>query len=135
MPVVEFTVEGPPISHQTQNKRALAAWKGAVHDQASRVYAGLPQTGLLKCTIMHFFEGPDAPMDDDNMVKPIRDAMNGLVYVDDSQIRHGEYAQTSIDERYNVRGVSLVLLSAFHVGNPFIYVRVETAPAQPLLPK
>lgn len=135
MPIVEFTVEGPPVSHQSQNKAALAAWKGAVRAAAAQCWNQSPQSGLLKCTIMNFFEGPDAPMDDDNMAKPIRDAMNGVVYIDDSQIRHGEYLQASIDERYNVRGVSLVLLSAFHIGNPFVYVRVEDAPAVTQLPR
>ena len=135
MPKVEFTVEGPPLSHHTHNKAALAAWKAAIRAAAAKAWTRPPQSGLLKCTIMNFFEGSDAPMDDDNMAKPIRDAMNGVVYADDSQIRYGEYLQTSVDERYNVRGVSLVLLSAFHVGNPFVYIRVEDAPTKMHLPK
>jgi len=91
--------------------------------------------GLLKCTIMNFFEGPDAPLDDDNMVKPIRDAMNGVVYEDDSQIRHSEHTQTSIDGSFPIRGVSKVILNAFNTGKVFVYIRVEDAPPQTLLPK
>ena len=47
-------------------------------------------TGKLKCTILNFHEGERcyASLDDDNMVKPIRDAMNGLIYNDDSQISY-----------------------------------------------
>jgi hypothetical protein len=32
-----------------------------------------PLTGKLKCTIYNFHEGENASLDDDNMVKPIRD--------------------------------------------------------------
>jgi Holliday junction resolvase RusA-like endonuclease len=135
MPVVEFTVEGPPVSHQSRNKRALAAWKAQVQAEAAKVWAKAPMKGLLKCTILYFFEGPDAPLDDDNMVKPIRDAMNGVVYEDDSQIRHSEHAQTSIDGAFQVRGVSKVILDAFAAGKEFIYIRIEDAPPQLQLPK
>lgn len=135
MPVVEFTVEGPPISHQSKNKPALAAWKDQVRVEAAKVWTRTPMKGLLKCTIVNFFEGPDAPLDDDNMVKPIRDAMNGVVYEDDSQIRHSEHTQTSIDGAFQVRGVSKVILNGFAAGKEFVYIRIEDAPPQTQLPK
>lgn len=135
MPVVEFTVEGPPVSHQSKNKTALAAWKTQVRVEAAKAWTQAPMKGLLKCTIMNFFEGPDAPLDDDNMVKPIRDAMNGVVYEDDSQIRRSEHTQTSIDDAFQVRGVSKAILNAFATGNEFVYIRIEEAPPQTQLPK
>lgn len=135
MPVVEFTVEGPPVSHQSKNKTALAGWKAQVRLEAAKAWTQAPMKGLLKCTIMNFFEGPNAPLDDDNMVKPIRDALNGVVYDDDSQIRHSEHTQTSIDDAFQVRGVSKVILNAFAVGKEFVYIRIEDAPPQTQLPK
>lgn len=135
MPVVEFTVEGPPVSHQSKNKSALAAWKAQVRAEAAKAWPQAPRKGFLKCTIMNFFEGPDAPLDDDNMVKPIRDAMSGLVYEDDSQIRHSEHVQTSIDDFFRIRGVSRVILNAFATGKEFVYIRIEDAPPETQLPK
>ena|SRR5438105_1924821 len=135
MPIVEFTVEGPPVSHQSKNKLALGTWKALVRAEAAKAWPQAPMKGVLKCTIMNFFEGPNAPLDDDNMVKPIRDAMNGVVYDDDSQIRHSAHAQTSIDGSFPIRRVSKVILNAFHTGKPFVYVRVEDAPPQTQLPK
>ncbi|HZV06656.1 MAG TPA: RusA family crossover junction endodeoxyribonuclease [Gemmataceae bacterium] len=134
MPIVEFTVEGPPVSHQSKNKAALAAWKAQVRGEAAKAWTRVPLKGLLKCTIMNFFEGSDAPLDDDNMVKPIRDALNGVVYEDDSQIRHSEHTQTSIDGAFRIRGVSKVILNAFAVGKEFVYIRIEDAPPQTQLP-
>src|SRR5258708_7854883 len=88
MPHLEFTVVGPPVSHQTKDRANLNDWKGIIRAEAAKAWAGKPPlTGTLKCTICNFHEGEKASLDDDNMVKPIRDAMNGLIYDDDSQIR------------------------------------------------
>jgi hypothetical protein len=135
MPVIEFTVPGPPISHQSGNKALLQSWKAQVQAAAARVWKKPPLATLVQCTIMNFYAGSAPPLDDDNMVKPIRDALNGLVYADDKQIRHAHHVQTSIDERFRVRGVSRVLLEAFSAGNEFVYVRIEDAPDETLLPK
>ena len=50
------------------------------------------------------------PLDDDNMVKPIRDALNQLVYDDDRQIRYSEIIQVSIDAPVKIRKGSKILL-------------------------
>jgi hypothetical protein len=135
MPVIEFTVLGPPISHQSGNKALLQSWKAEVQAAAARVWKQPPLTDLVKCTIMNFFAGPAPPLDDDNMVKPIRDALNGLIYADDREIRHSHHVQTSIDDLFRIRGVSKILLEAFSAGNEFVYVRIEDAPAETPLPK
>ena len=135
MIVVEFTVEGPPISHQTHDKGNLQTWKQAVRAAATKVWSNPPLTGPLKFILMNFHVGATAPLDDDNMAKPIRAALNGLVYQDDKQITHAEHAQTNIDALFQIRGASLVLLEAFHRGKEFVYIRVEPAPPHTQLPK
>src|SRR4051812_41524987 len=119
MPVIEFTVEGPPVSHQSKNKVALGAWKARVRAAASAAWTQAPLQGRLKCTIMNFYEGPDPVMDDDNMVKPIRDALNGVIYADDMQIRHAVYIQASIAGKYAPRHMASAVALAFTVGLPF----------------
>lgn len=129
MPHLEFTVPGPPVSHQTRDRANLGAWKATIRAEATRRWAGRPPlTGKLKCTICNFHEGDDASLDDDNMIKPIRDAMNGLVYVDDSQIRYSETIHISIDAPIKVRRASAVLLAAYSKGDEFLYVRIDDAP-------
>jgi Holliday junction resolvase RusA-like endonuclease len=97
MPLLEFTVEGPRVSHQTNDKANLQAWKSAVRAEAARHWTAAPLAGPVKFVLMNFHEGLRPPLDDDNMAKPIRDALNGLVYQDDQQITHAEHSQTSID--------------------------------------
>src|SRR5437868_12874728 len=90
MQLVEFTVDGPPISHQTHDKANLQAWKNLIRVEAAKVWSVPPMYDAVKFVLMNFYEGPRAPLDDDNMAKPIRDALIGLVYQDDKQITHAE---------------------------------------------
>ena len=135
MPRVEFIVEGSPTSHQTKNKKALHAWKLRVRSEAGKVWTQPPLTGLVQCTIINFFEGTQAPLDDDNLVKPIRDALNGLVYQDDKQITHSETIQYGIDAPVKIRRGSSVLLDAYGKGEEFLYVRIDHAPDFIQLPR
>jgi hypothetical protein len=129
MPHLEFTVDGPPVSHQTRDRANLNAWKVIIRGEASKVWAGKsPLLGKLKCIIDNFHEGEHPSLDDDNMVKPIRDAMNGLVYGDDSQIRYSETIHISIDAPIKIRRASVVLLAAYSKGDEFLYVRIDDAP-------
>ncbi len=129
MPLLEFTVPGPPVSHQSRNKAALALWKAAVRTEAARRWgANRPLMGKLKCTIVYFHEDDWPSLDDDNMVKPVRDALNGLVYEDDRQITYSETVQYPIEAPIMIRRGSAVLLAASSVGDAFVYVRIEDAP-------
>jgi len=132
--LLEFTVEGPPVSHQTKDRTNLAAWKGTVRNAAAKLWTAAPTAAAVKFVVMNFYAGPKAPLDDDNMAKPIRDALNGLVYEDDKQITHAEHSQTSVDAFFRIRGVSKVILEAFHRGKEFVYVRIEQAPSHTQLP-
>ena len=69
------------------------------------------------------------------MVKPIRDAMNGLVYEDDSQIRCSETMHICIDDPIKARRASEVVLAAYNQGDVFIYVRIDDAPEFIQLPQ
>ncbi|QEH34937.1 Endodeoxyribonuclease RusA [Aquisphaera giovannonii] len=129
MPHLEFTVDGPPVSNQTKDKANLRAWRDAIRSEAARCWAGkAPLKGRLKCTILNFHEGEYASLDDDNMVKPIRDAMNGLIYEDDSQICYSETIHISIDAPIRIRRASPILLAAYSKGDEFLYIRIDDLP-------
>jgi hypothetical protein len=74
-------------------------------------------------------------MDDDNMVKPIRDALNHLVYEADRQIRYSELIQINIEDPVKVRYASRILMNAYANGEEFLYVRIEAAPLVLQLPR
>src|SRR5882757_7341019 len=98
MPHLEFIVLGPPVSHQTSDKSKLKAWQATIKAEAAKTWTAAPLTGKLKFVLINFHDGDKPPLDDDNMVKPIRDALNEFVFDDDRQIRYSETIQLSIED-------------------------------------
>jgi hypothetical protein len=135
MPHLEFVVPGPPVSYQTSDKKNLKAWQTTIKAEAAKSWTNPPLVGKLRFLLINFHEGDKPPLDDDNMVKPIRDALNKFVYDDDRQIRYSETIQVSIDAPLRIRRASKVLLDAFHSGSEFLYVRIDDAPDTIQLPQ
>jgi crossover junction endodeoxyribonuclease RusA len=128
MPLLEFTVLGPPISYQTKSRANPRAWKRTIRREAAKQWKVAALKTKLKMILINFHEGDIAPLDDDNMVKPIRDALNKLVYKDDRQITYSEIIQVSIDAPIKIRRASKTLFDAYAAGDVFVYVRIEDAP-------
>lgn len=90
--VVEFWAEGTPASYSRDGARfgrtppANVAWRGAIAI-AFRIEAGPGplHVGPVHLTIEFF--GARASCDGDNLAKEVQDALNGIAYEDDRQIR------------------------------------------------
>ena len=127
MDVFDFTVDGPPVSLQART-RSLKAWKRRVRRAAEGAWPQNepPWDKEVTFSVTSFFDG-DAG-DVDNIIKPIQDALIGLVYVDDSQVTDTSGRKRDINGAFEVRGVSQQLLSAFAIGEDFLHIRIEVAP-------
>lgn len=131
----EFAIAGIPVSHQSRNKSALAAWRQLVRESAAAAWGSVgPVETPLRIAVTYFHEEPRIRLDLDNMLKPIQDALNGLVYRDDRQIVDVEIRKAMLDDPIRARHRSLVLLRGFHVGAAFVHVIIDVAPshAEPL---
>lgn len=128
MPLVEFIVEGPPLSHQTRDKKKLRAWKNRIRRAARTYWNSQPLAIPLQITVAYYHEGTAVHVDNDNMIKPIQDALNKLVYSDDNWITDTIIRKTPIDGPIYPRGLSLVLLEAFAKGKEFLHIQVDRAP-------
>lgn len=125
----EFTVTGPPLSHQTRDRSKLKAWRDSVREIAAERWSTTPPVEhSLRIVVTYYHEGPAIRMDNDNLVKPIQNALNGLIYTDDRQITDIAVRKTDIDGAFRIRGMSNVLLEAFQRGDEFLHIRIETAP-------
>ena len=67
--------------------------------------------------------------DNDNMMKPIRDALEGIVYRNDRQIKEDRFRYRDLNGRFRVRGMSLVLAHAFVRGTEFLHIKIEESPS------
>src|SRR6266480_1632794 len=99
---LEFTLPGPPVSYQTSDKANLKKWQADVKAAAAKTWTAAPLTGTVKFLLINFHEGDKPSLDDDNMVKPIRDALNKFVYDDDRQIRFSETHHVPIDSSMKI---------------------------------
>ena len=125
----EFTVPGPPLSHQAKRRDRLQQWRRSVLAAALAVWpSGDPPINVpITITVVYFHEGPAVRMDNDNMLKPIQDAMNGRIYVDDRLIVTASVSKLPVDDSYRVRRMARVIADAFVKGDPFVYIRIEAA--------
>jgi crossover junction endodeoxyribonuclease RusA len=85
---LEFVVIGTPISHQSHNKPRLRAWQQSVRQVAEAVITEGTTPVQTDCLLLavYFFGASPALLDNDNFIKPIQDALIGLVYQDDQQV-------------------------------------------------
>jgi hypothetical protein len=60
-----------------------------------------------------------------NIIKPIQDALNGVVFVDDRQCEETKSRKRPLNGPYRIKGASGILLQAFSIGDEFLHVRVE----------
>ncbi len=66
--------------------------------------------------------------DRDNLIKPIQDALQGVVYHNDMQIKDAMCNWRNINSKFTVRFVSMPLAVAFSTGDEFLHVRLWTSP-------
>ncbi len=122
----EFFIQGTPLSHQTRDRERLRVWREAVRAAAIRFWppGQDPFVNSLQITAVYYHDGPTVRMDNDNLLKPIQDALNGLVYADDRQIVDTSVRKTELDGSFRVRGMSRILAEGFCQGREFLHVQI-----------
>jgi crossover junction endodeoxyribonuclease RusA len=125
---IEFTVRGPPTTLQTKKPERRHRWRERVQDAARTVWRLGPQDGPVRVRITYYHDADSPPVDADNIIKPIQDALSGIIYVDDKQVTDVDCAKRNIDGSFRIKNISPVLAAAFSEGVEFIHIRVERAP-------
>ena len=121
-PIFEFQVRGPAVSAQAKNRRLLGAWKTRVAAAARGAWPG--GTAPMVCDV-EVYISEFATRDRDNMAKPVLDAMQGLVYGNDRQVKALRVEWCDIEGTYVVRRMSPVVAAALSAGHEFLWVRVS----------
>lgn len=121
----EFLIPKRPVSLQTKNRNNLQAWKRYVRGEAAQVWpaASLPVTGPdLHLTIVYLCDS--SPADIDNIIKPIQDALVGLVFDDDSQVSDVDSHRRFLSEPIDLSGLPSLLQAGAAKGEECVYVRI-----------
>jgi hypothetical protein len=128
--LLEFCVEGPPVSARARNRANLQQWRERVAAQARlRWTEGRPPfRGNVDLTVTYYQQGTWRG-DNDNMLIPIQNALQQIAYENDRQVRNTRVHRRNLKGKYTVHRISMVLAQAFAKGPEFLHVRVEVAPA------
>lgn len=123
----EFVVQGTPISQQAKGS-SRRRWMNQVLSAAQQKWPANDDAVEceLKMTVVYYYEG--AALDTDNMLKPIQDALEGLVYVDDSQVTDITAGKRKLDGSFKIRGLSPELAEGFISDDEFVHIKIEEAP-------
>lgn len=121
----DFVVLGTPRSVQSKSA-SKQRWKAQVSAAAQVHWVGAPVTGEVQMKVVYYFIKD--PLDTDNMLKPIQDAMNGIIYVDDSQVTDITAGKRRLDGSFRVRGLSPRLAEGFVDGGEFVHIQIQKAP-------
>src|SRR6266404_5075312 len=128
MATTEFIVTGIPISTQASS-RSKMRWKG---DVAAAALATSSEDNALvadpvRVTIVYFYVSTE--LDLDNIIKPIVDALNEVIYVDDFQVVNITAAKRDLSATLVLTDAPPAIIERLGVSadNPqdFVFVAVE----------
>lgn len=116
------------MSLQTKNRQNLQDWKAFVRAEAARQWGnGMSPVSAppIRFTIVYLCD--ESPADIDNIIKPIQDALVGLVFVDDFLVSDVDSHRRFLDEPIDVTNLPPLLQGGVAAGNECVYVRVSDA--------
>ena len=130
MPLFEFVVEGPPVSLNAKegsphSRRRYREWMRKVNASAAAVWpAGDTPTSsdLIVVHVTNYFTV--APPDVDNIIKPICDALIGLVYGDDRQVYKVISEKADLNQQVSISNPSPLLAQALAVYDELVHIVV-----------
>ncbi len=122
----EFIIARRPVSSQTKSRPNLQAWKQYVRNEAAKTWSGMVFSGIdVQLTLVYLFDTD--PVDVDNIVKPIQDALVGLIYDDDLNITDVEAHRRSLVGGFDVARLPVLLLQEILANRECVYVRISVA--------
>jgi hypothetical protein len=91
-----------------------------------------PYDDYVRIKLTYYFDAPtgkeDSVPDSDNIIKPIRAALAGVIYEYDYLATDIVSRRKNLNGSFRVRGMSPVLAAGFIQGVEFVHVRIEVAP-------
>ena len=129
----EFVVDGPPVSQQARRRERVRQWIDQVRTTAAGSWLSgeVPFSESVLLSVTYFYEATS--IDVDNIPKPIIDALKGLVFMDDNQVTDMICRKRNLKEVL-IENPSSVLAEGLSRGKDFLYIVVEDAPDQRIIP-
>jgi hypothetical protein len=127
VPHIEFVILDRPLSLQTNSRRKFQAWKDIVRSEVAKAWVGrqIFSAGEFHLTIVHFYA--ESPPDVDNIIKPIQDALEGLVLFNDDLVSDVESHRRHLRGQFDFDRLPPLIMSALTSSMECVYVRLDDA--------
>ncbi len=120
----EFLIPQRPVSVQTKKRRNLQAWMDFVKNEAAKTWTGTILTNPgIKVTLVYIAD--DSAPDADNIIKPIQDALIGLVYEDDSLVSDVDCHRRFMTDGIDLTFLPTILKRGAATGEECVYVKIS----------
>jgi crossover junction endodeoxyribonuclease RusA len=115
------------MSLQTKNRQSFQTWKEAVRAEAVKAWAGrrMIKDVHLSLTLVYLYRA--GPVDVDNIIKPIQDALEGIVLSNDILVTDVDSHRRLVPGRFSLKRVPPLLASALVSARDCVYVRIGEA--------
>ena len=130
----EFVIPQRPVSQQARRRERLREWKDFVAEQARAALEGQRELATQPVAVRVLYLYEEVGLDVDNILKPIQDALIGVILDDDSVVTDVEIRRRWLGTTFTLNAVSPVLAAGLELGREFVYVSLTDAPAQDVLP-
>jgi len=87
--------------------------------------ASQPESRVLEFELVYFHPGESVRIDNDNMIKPIQDALKKLVYLDDNLINRTIIEKVNLAEGLRIINPPGILAAKLYEETEFLYIRVD----------
>lgn len=119
----EFLIPRRPLSVQAKTKN-LQRWKQYVYAEAAKTWTRATIASKdVQLTLVYLYDSD--PVDTDNIIKPIQDALIGLVYDDDSRVSDVESHRRPLNGTFDLTRQPAMLIGAISSGKECVFVRVS----------
>lgn len=126
---LEFVIPTRPVSQQARRQDRLRDWKDYVRELARGSWeSDQPCETPVAITVIYLYD--EAALDADNIVKPIQDALVGLVFEDDAQVTDIVVRKRVRRGTFRLDNATPTLAAGFDLDSEFVYVSVTDAPPQ-----
>lgn len=121
----EFVIPGRPVSVHTKDRAAYRPWQNTVATEAGRESPVVPpfwEPGV-RLTIVYLFT--EEPIDVDNIIKPVQDALEGVLYLDDGVVTDVQAHRRTWTDGVNDERFPHLLRLMWREKEDCVYIRVQ----------
>jgi len=121
-----FTIPRRPISQQARRSARREEWKAYIRSIVEPQWPYGSPLELENFSIAYIYLSDESPLDIDNVIKPIQDALVGIVFHDDGVVTDVIGHRRDRTGLFDVDRLPVPVLEAIDLGSECVVVRISS---------